>query len=397
MRLGDAFTGYGGLGAAVASVYDAQTVWVADNDTAATRTLRWHHPHTPNLGDLTAVDWAKVEPVDILCAGTPCQDLSHAGPRGGMTEGTRSNLWQVLVGAIEVMRPRLLVWENVVGAYSACADSDLGRCPRCVGADTGQPHQPRLRALGRVLGDLSSLGYDARWHAVRASDIGAPHQRTRIFLLAHQGAAPPQPATQEPAPGGTRPVDLLPTPRVTDGTSGPGQHGDGGPDLRTLLATPAARDGKGSGQASRDWLTEHGALETDVLDLLPTPSVVDMGDGKDPDQWAQWTEEMDAVHHNGNGHGRSLSVEAQADWGRYQPAIDRWARLTRPAPEPLEDGPSGKRLSAEFSEWMMGLPAGHVTGVPGLSRKAQLRLLGNGVVPPQAVHAIRTLLTWKAP
>ncbi len=81
-------------------------------------------------------------------------------------------------------------------------------------------------------------------------------------------------------------------------------------------------------------------------------------------------------------------------WGAYAPAIARWEHvLGRPAPLPTEPGRNGPRLSPRFVEWLMGLDAGHVTDVPGLSRNAQLKALGNGVVPQQAALALRNLLT----
>lgn len=75
-------------------------------------------------------------------------------------------------------------------------------------------------------------------------------------------------------------------------------------------------------------------------------------------------------------------------WGIYQSAISRWEQATRPAPEPTD---ARGRLAPEFVEWIMGLPHGWVTGVPGLSRPAQLTALGNGVVPQQASRALRLL------
>ena len=81
------------------------------------------------------------------------------------------------------------------------------------------------------------------------------------------------------------------------------------------------------------------------------------------------------------------------EWGNYTPAIRRWeAVLGRSAPPPTEPGRTGQRLSPAFVEWLMGLPEGWVTGVPGLSRNAQLKALGNGVVPAQAAMALHLLL-----
>lgn len=80
-------------------------------------------------------------------------------------------------------------------------------------------------------------------------------------------------------------------------------------------------------------------------------------------------------------------------WGAYGPAIARWEAVTgRPAPRPTEPGRTGERLSPRFVEFLMGLPEGWVTDVPSLSRNAQLKALGNGVVPQQAELALRLLL-----
>lgn len=170
-------------------------------------------------------------------------------------------------------------------------------------------------------------------------------------------------------------------------------------------------------------------LPSAVTHLLPTPAVNDMGAGKTPEAWDEWTAKMKGAHGNGNGHGASLSIEAlrmlptprtennenrqsdgyggkdgnfhglitgQSSWADYAPAIARWETvLGRPAPAPTE--PTGKagahRLSPAFVEWLMGLPAGHVTDVPDLNRNAQLKALGNGVVPQQAAAALTHLLT----
>jgi DNA (cytosine-5)-methyltransferase 1 len=81
------------------------------------------------------------------------------------------------------------------------------------------------------------------------------------------------------------------------------------------------------------------------------------------------------------------------NWGKFEPAIRRWEQVTRPAPAPTKpDGKDGNhRLSSLFTEWMMGLPDGWVTG-HGLKRNDELKMCGNGVVPQQAVLALRYLL-----
>lgn len=190
LKIGSLFSGYGGLSLATEQVFDGEVVWHCEFEDAPSKVLEQRWPDVPNLGDITKVDWSQVEPVDIIDGGSPCQDLSAAGRRAGMTDGTRSNLWVNMREAIAQLKPRYVVWENVRGAYSAAAssleddhdpDCFMEQCEGCVG-DGGR--EPALRALGRVLGDLSDLGFDAEWRGVRASDVGAPHQRFRVFVLA---------------------------------------------------------------------------------------------------------------------------------------------------------------------------------------------------------------------
>ena len=182
LKMGELFAGYGGLGMGVQSVLGGEMRWCAEFDKAPSRILEARYPHAPNLGDVTKVDWSQVEPVDVITGGSPCQDLSHAGKRLGMKAGTRSGLWASMCDAIDILRPRLVIWENVRGVLSSKADSDLEPCPGCVGGSGGEP---ALRALGRVLGDLADLRYDARWYGLRAADVGAPHGRHREFVYAY--------------------------------------------------------------------------------------------------------------------------------------------------------------------------------------------------------------------
>jgi len=453
-RLGSLFTGTAGLDMAVRAVTGATTAWHCDVDPGVNRLLAHHYPDVPNLGDITAVDWPRVPPVDILCGGSPCQDVSAAGKRGGMTTGTRSNLWVSMRDAIDRLHPRLVVWENVRGAYSAGADSDVERCPGCVGDGPGV----HLRALGRVLGDLASLGFDAEWCGVRAADVGAPHERYRVFLVAWPADADgpglevgggvggdPGPERAPAGRGDPQPVTLLPTPTTADGPSGPGTSGrDGGDNLRTavtllatgsvtepLLPTPVTTDAAGTRNATANRQpgarpAHTGTTLTDALcpPLLPTPTAVPYGNNQSPSAGAAVRPSLDSLAPTllptptarlGDGTSRGASHPARrkelcqkrggeldevlihtvdVDWGRFEPAIRRWEVLTRPAPSPTEQGPrGGQRLNPRFVEWMMNLPDGHVTGVPGLSRNDQLKALGNGVVPAQAEAALRSLLT----
>lgn len=178
-----------GLGLAVNAYYGSETVWVSDIDKGANKILAHHHPDIPNLGDISKVDWATVGEVDILSGGFPCQDVSAAGLRKGMIQGTRSGLWAEFARAIQALQPKLVVIENVRGLLSARSrDSIVESCEWCV----GEGSDIHMRALGTVLGDLAELGYDAQWHGLLAAEVGAPHSRFRVFITAHPlGSATP--------------------------------------------------------------------------------------------------------------------------------------------------------------------------------------------------------------
>ncbi|WP_063045033.1 DNA cytosine methyltransferase [Nocardia pseudovaccinii] len=190
LRVGSLFSGVGGLDLAALSLFPGAAItWHCESDPAACAVLARHWPAVPNLGDITQVDWSGVEPVDILTAGFPCQDVSAAGHRAGLGPGTRSGLWSHAAAAIESLHPQWVLIENVRGLLHARAQAtvrDLEPHGNAVGDNRSQPGR---RAFGVVLGDLASLGFDACWTVLRASDVGACHQRARVFILARP--APP--------------------------------------------------------------------------------------------------------------------------------------------------------------------------------------------------------------
>ncbi len=281
VTVGSLCTGYGGLDhAAVAAFGGGRVAWVADPDPHVTTLLHTRLPGVSNLGDIRTVDWSTVRPVDVLAAGFPCQDISAAGRRAGIKEGTRSGLFFDVIRAIDTLRPGLVVIENVAALRWRGGGLDI------------------------VLAELHHAGYDCLWTSLRASDIGAPHRRERVFLLAW----PRHPTT---------------TRRLTLAAASPHETG-------RLTAAP-------------------------------------------------------------------IAANTEVDWGPYERAIRRWETvLGRAAPSPVEPGRAGRpRLAPRFVEWLMGLHDGYVTNLD-LPRTAQLRILGNGVVPHQATHAI-TLLVRQAP
>ncbi|MEU1840281.1 DNA cytosine methyltransferase [Micromonospora chersina] len=156
-RIGSLCTGYGGLDLAVELVLGGHLIWYAETDRHACTVCAHHWPGLPNLGDIRTVDWTHVPPVDVLTAGFPCQDISNAGKRVGIS-GPHSSLWRHITTALRVLRPPLVFVENVAAL--------------------------RRRGLDVVQADLAALGYDTSWLCLRASDIGAAHRRDRLFLLA---------------------------------------------------------------------------------------------------------------------------------------------------------------------------------------------------------------------
>ena len=156
LKIGSLCTGYGGLDMAVEAYFGAETAWVSDIDKYACKVID-ARINKPNIGDLKIVNWAEVEPVDIITAGYPCQPFSTAGSRKGKLD--ERHLWPYIKKAISSIRPSIVFLENVRGHFT------LG--------------------FRDVLTDLASIGYDVRWTIIRASDVGAPHRRERLFILAY--------------------------------------------------------------------------------------------------------------------------------------------------------------------------------------------------------------------
>jgi DNA (cytosine-5)-methyltransferase 1 len=181
LKIGSLFSGYGGLDLAVMNTLDAQVVWHCEFDKAPSAILAKHFPNVPNFQDVRSVDFTTVEPVDILTGGFPCQDLSLAGKRAGLQEGTRSGLWIEFARAIQELQPKLVIIENVRGLLSAKANNGMEYEQEDLDVIAGRVP---IRAMGAVLGDLADIGYDARWCGLRAADAGAPHNRFRIFIVA---------------------------------------------------------------------------------------------------------------------------------------------------------------------------------------------------------------------
>jgi len=209
--------------------------------------------------------------------------------------------------------------------------------------------------------------------------------------------------------------ELFPTPTAQDAANnaGPAQYRRNTPPLNAvaveLLPTPSATEGnRGGGQVDDARRQGHQVKLIDMapsLDAishyLPTPTAGDEGggmrtvsDGEGGRRPVEWDDVTKPTGEGGASRLWDVAGLVDVQWGRYEAAIRRWEGITRPAPLPTEPNKNGNpRLSAEFSEWMMGWPKGWVTDPEiGITRSQQLRIVGNGVVSLQAVAALEQLL-----
>jgi DNA (cytosine-5)-methyltransferase 1 len=159
MNVLDLFSGIGGFSLGLERA-GMRTVAFCEIDPYPRAVLAKHWPEVPCAGDITAREFVPGE-ADVICGGFPCQDISTAGNGAGLA-GERSGLWRELLRAIRVVRPRYAIVENVAALLS--------------------------RGMGTVLGDMAEIGYDAEWHCIPASAVGAPHRRDRIWIIADPGS-----------------------------------------------------------------------------------------------------------------------------------------------------------------------------------------------------------------
>ena len=192
MTLGSLFDGSGGFPLAGA-LSGIRPVWAAEVEPYPIAVTRSRFPMMQHLGSVTEVHGDKVQPVDVITFGSPCQDLSVAGKRAGIHDGQRSNLFFEAIRIIKEMRaatngrhPTFAVWENVPGAFSSNHGEDF----RCVleefvkirGGEytVPRPDKGKWRPAGEILGD----GFSVAWRLLDAQYWGVPQRRKRIYLVA---------------------------------------------------------------------------------------------------------------------------------------------------------------------------------------------------------------------
>ena len=157
----DLFSGIGGFSLGLERA-GMRTVAFCEIEPYCRAVLRKHWPTVSCYEDVRTLTAERLSAdgiaVDLICGGFPCQDISVAGKGAGI-EGERSGLWSEYARLIGEIRPRFVIVENVAAL--------LGR------------------GMGRVLGDLAEIGYDAEWNCISAADVGAPHRRERIWIVAY--------------------------------------------------------------------------------------------------------------------------------------------------------------------------------------------------------------------
>ena len=154
----DLFSGIGGFSLGLQRTGHFKTVAFCDFDKKTHSVLKKNFPEVPIYDDVRTLKGEDIGTVDIITGGFPCQDLSVAGKGAGLA-GERSGLWYEMHRLIKETKPRWVIAENVSAL--------------------------RSRGLDEVLRSLAEIGYDAEWHCIPASAVGAPHRRDRIWIVAY--------------------------------------------------------------------------------------------------------------------------------------------------------------------------------------------------------------------
>ncbi len=166
MYVADLFSGVGGFSLGLEWTKGFKTVLFCENDKSCHKVLKKHWPDIPIYDDIKKVTIEKIKKdkipkIDIITGGFPCQDISQAGKKKGIM-ASRSGLWSEMCRLISEIRPGYAIVENVQALL--------------------------YRGLESVLGDLAEIGYDAEWHCIPASAIGASHERDRIWIITYSNS-----------------------------------------------------------------------------------------------------------------------------------------------------------------------------------------------------------------
>lgn len=187
LRIGSLFAGIGGLELGLEWAGVGHTTWQVERDTRCQAVLAKHWPNAIRFDNVRTVGAHNLPPVDLICGGFPCQDVSSAGARAGLA-GDRSGLWFEYERIVRELRPAWVVVENVAS-----------------GAD---------RWVDVVMAGLARLGYACLPIPLAAADVGAPHERARVFIVAARDRSRAANVAREPtiAPRKRKPAQPADTP-----------------------------------------------------------------------------------------------------------------------------------------------------------------------------------------
>lgn len=382
MTLGSLFDGIGGwlLAARHAGV---TPIWASEIEPFPCEVTRRHFPEVLQLGDITKLNGAELSPVDIVCAGSPCQDLSIAGKRKGL-DGARSGLFRVAVGLIRDMRratcgryPRFFVWENVPGAFSSNGGADFRAVlEEITEAEIPMPRSGRWADAGMV----RSRVCEAAWRVLDAQYWGTPQRRRRIFLIADFTADGRCAAEVLFEPEGY-PWDTAAGKETGKGAAGgidSGTKAAGGAygfDTKASIAdnapvlnetTPTLRTNTRLGVYD---MTHADEVMRPVLGgVMPTLNAR-MGTGGN---------QVPVIHCVGNGQLNQIHLQAKV--GALNCTHDQQCVLTQS---------TVRRLTPLECERLQGLPDGYTEGG---SDTARYKALGNGMAQPCAMYIIKRIV-----
>jgi len=289
-----------------------------------------------------------------------------------------------------------------------------------------------------VLADLAEIGWSCEWGTYRASDVGAPHRRERIFIIAgnpnNDGASTSARGRSLRVSQKLRGSQESSSNRELEGASDPFIANTKSQGLQGSIVSRLPLDSQrlrqrvaegdsssfsahascGTGREGQGWDYQESEGPTRLATHIG-PSIADTNNARDTHRPKSKKSQHGAIKSTAGGFaadtavtiGRQSTLQGTQQeqprgcggivWGKYAPAIARWeAVLERAAPAPTVERNDKRRLNPQFVEWMMGLPDGWVTG-HGLSAAKELKMLGNGVVPQQAHAAITQLMQRATP
>ena len=160
IRIGSLFSGIGGFELGLErGIPSSETIWQVEQNLFCQKVLKKHWPKAKIYDDVKNITAHNVEPIDILCGGFPCQDISVAGKQRGIHGGKKLSLWWEMLRIIGELEPKIVVLENVPAIVS--------------------------NGGSEVVGSLASIGYNCEWTIISARQFGAPHLRKRWFCVAY--------------------------------------------------------------------------------------------------------------------------------------------------------------------------------------------------------------------